>query len=396
MTTCYLNIPNKYKLFTIEALLFDYHNEIINLIKSQIEKDGLVNFGLYLNIGVKMIKNIIGQNESEQYLYVNTPRYILVKTEIREVYDILTQYILEHFEKYFENVEGSGMIMDSIHCMSFSYHKILLRSNIRGDVKWPLQQTSRLIYNPSNGNCLIKCIAASVKQQQLLKDKKKVRWWVIKKQFKDLKSCQRILNIPKLKDPIDLEYINILERHNKVKINIYKLNKHIYDDDIYDFNIDLYFKSKYSCRRHFKKIYLILYTENNQTHAFLIKCSFKRFLSVFTNIKLKKDEEICPYCFLKITDKIKYIHHKKNYCSTRYSCTELKYPELGAKRKFINYGRCEMFRFIQFFDFEAYLKDNGKDKIHHPVSFSEITLDTKTNQIISNKSYLGENYVDVF
>ena len=55
-----------------------------------------------------------------------------------------------------------------------------------------------------------------------------------------------------------------------------------------------------------------------------------------------------------------------------------------------------MYRFIQFFDFEAYLKDDGKDKIHHPVSFCEITLDTKNNQIIPNKSYLGDNCVDVF
>ena len=397
LKTCYLHIPSKYKKFTIEALLLDFENEIINLISREINNDNLFNFGLYLNIGIKMTKSTIGQNDTEEILYINTPRYVLTNTEIREIYNILVDYILTHYEKYFDNVEGSGMIMDSIHEMSFSYHKILLRSNVAGgSFEWPTKKASRLVFNPSDGNCIVKCIAASVLHQQLLKDKKVVKWGNIKRKFKDLSGCQKILNIPKLIDPIDLETINILERSNNVRINIYRLNKYTYENNKYDFNIELYFKSKYSTKRHFKKINLILYSENKQTHAFLMKCSFKRFLSCFADIRLKENQELCPYCFLKIDNKIDYIHHKHNYCSSVYSGVELKYPESGAKRKFINYARCEMYRYLQFFDFEAILKDNNNEKIHIPISFSEITVDTKTNQIISNKSYLGENCVDVF
>ena len=396
LKTIYLKIPKKYKVFTIEALLMDFRDEIIQIIRNEIINDNLNNFGLYINIGIKLIKNIVGQNETVEFMYLNTPRYVLVLQEIEEVYDIFVDYILEHFEKYFDNVEGSGMIMDSISEMSFSYHKILLQSNVRGYVKWPTKKCSKLVFNPTDGNCLIKCVAAGVRQEQLLKDKMKLDWSNIKRQFKDLKGCQKILNISNISNPIDLENINMLERNNKVKINIYRLNKYVYEGDSYDFNIDLYFKSKYSSRRKFKKNNIILYSENNQTHAFLMKCSFKRFLSRFAETKLKENEELCPYCFLKIDNKIKYIHHKHNYCSTVYSNVEIQYPDPGTKRKFINYARCQMYRYLQFFDFESILKDSNNEKIHHPISFSEITVDTKTHKIISNKSYLGEDCVNVY
>ena len=105
---------------------------------------------------------------------------------------------------------------------------------------------------------------------------------------------------------------------------------------------------------------------------------------------------------MHIEDKYKYIHHKNNYCSTIYSNVLIKYPKENSVKQFVNHERCEKIRYVQLFDFEALgienmnTLTNKKEKNHHPISYSQIIIDTVKNEIISESSYVGEDCVDVF
>ena len=119
-------------------------------------------------------------------------------------------------------------------------------------------------------------------------------------------------------------------------------------------------------------------------------------------MQLQKGGQVCLFCYQRFFDTVKYIFHKNNHCVNIYSDVNLRYPTPGESNKFIHYQRTEKFCYIQFFDFEAYSESkfnivkNRLEKIHKPISYSEIIVDTKHMTIMSKTEYMGEDCCTIF
>ena len=401
MTHCIIYVPETFRN-DVTLLFTNCKPKIVELIKKELTTFNIFNAGIYFNVEIIMRKLYPDADEILTPLYIQTARYLTHINELNITYDTLSANIIEHFENYFRDLQGSGLVFDKIGEVTFSYHKVTLRNVNTGNIPWPTKRGKNFIFNPSSPCCVVKCICAAVEHKNLLKNNKKIKWYNIERKFSKYKNCCKVINIPEGFVLSHIEDLPILERKNRLSINVYQLTRTQNEDGTFEYAIDLFWKSKKNHKSHYQKINLIIYTENEQTHCYLIKNDFTKFINNFANLQLKKNEILCNHCFQKFSDRLEFVEHKVNLCASLNNDIQMKYPKPGDVRKFRHYGRCEKYRYLQFFDFEALLKDvknvktNENEKIHIPISFSQITVDTKNNEILSHNTYLGLDCVDIF
>ena len=390
------HIPHLYRQ-DINGLLQIEKSNIIQLIKDKILNDRLISFGFYLTLNIRMIK--LNTNTPNEFTNtgITTPRSIISLEDLDTVYINIQKYIDERLENLLNNVEGSGLILDSITELKFCYHRVQIRNVTGYNIQWPLRRCKSLIYSPNNdGYCLITALAAESIQNKLNLNNSNINWNQIHRKLKNPLRLHKFLKFPSLQCS-QLEHLQILENRNHININVYKL----YENESGEFYLDLIRRSR-NLKPHRRVVNLITYTHIDRDHVFLIKSDFQKFIKNFARIHLQPGETVCPFCYQRFFDKVKYIWHKNNHCTTMNSEIKLKYPSPGQVKKFINYIRTEKLRYIQVFDFEAYQKTefnsdkNSDEKLHKPASFCEVTIDSKYNKIISLTKYIGEDSCTVF
>ena len=145
---------------------------------------------------------------------------------------------------------------------------------------------------------MIKCISAAIESYNLRKANERVNWNNIRR--KSHTNCYKILNISPKLNLKNIEHIPLIEKKCKLKINVYKLNKIKTDvpNEDFDYTLDLFWKTR-NCKSHYRKINLVLYTENGNRHCYLIKNDFTTFINNFASLRLKK-KKCCAIIAFKI------------------------------------------------------------------------------------------------
>ena len=105
------------------------------------------------------------------------------------------------------------------------------------------------------------------------------------------------------------------------------------ENEEHDYTLYLFWKTR-NCKSHYRKINLIIYTDNGQTHCYLIKSDFTIFINNFASLRFKKNETLCNYCFQKFDDRLKLVEHKLNLCVPLKDDVQMKYPKEGTFKKF--------------------------------------------------------------
>ena len=114
LTELNINVPEQYKRFPINFLI-ECHNDIFEIMYERIvSQDEIFNFGFMLKFIIQISKQSPNTPDKIEKLYLSTHRYILVYTEIREVLQLIIQWLSNRLEQLLSRVEGSGWIIDRI------------------------------------------------------------------------------------------------------------------------------------------------------------------------------------------------------------------------------------------------------------------------------------------
>ena len=187
---------------------------------------------------------------------------------------------------------------------------------------------------------------------------------------------------------ICFDNLNVIERLNKIKINVYNLyfSK---ETGKYEITLMQKGKAKYSntCNLLFYKF------KNNDSqiswHCFLIKSHIQQFLQNFVTIEFKDNEVICGYCFSKLANSIELKKHKKYFCCNKKDISVKVYPQ-NEYLYFKNFGKTNMYDYLCFYDFEAAFNVvNTSEKIHMPIIYSYIIINTKIREIVDTYSEIN-------
>ena len=312
------HIPDLYRQ-DINGLLQIEKSDIIHLIKDKISIDGLISFGFYVSLNIRMVK--LNNNSPNEFTNtgITTPRSIISLQDLDLVYTNIQKYIDERLENLLNHVEGSGLVLDSITELKFCYHRVQIKNITGYNIEWPLMRCKSMVYSPNNdGYCLLSALAAEIIQNKLNLNNSNIDWNQIHRKLKNPLRLRKFLKYPSL-ECSQLEHLQILENRNRININVYKL----YKNESGEFYLDLIRRSR-NIKPHRRVVNLITYTHIGRDHVFLIKCDFQKFIKNFARIRLQPGEIVCPFCYQRFFDKVKYIWHKNNHCTTMNSEIKLK------------------------------------------------------------------------
>ena len=258
----------------------------------------------------------------------------------------------------------------------------------------------KLVFNPpienkDDNNCLAKCLAAHMIREIYKRANNKTNWNYIGIK---LKNPQNIVKNLKLDGTLRIGFDDLkkLEKLNKIKINCYKL----YRNDTSD-RYELRLMKRGNLKYVGNECNLLFYQYKNASkrhtwHTFLIKTSMQRFLKNFTKTWLPNPEcKICNFCFSVLENTEKLIDHKSNYCVNRGLNSKLIYPKEDEFVRFRNFAKAEKTPILGFFDCECGLIDNGNgEKIHKPLIYSQIIIDTENMVVLDFNTYRGQDCID--
>ena len=390
-----INVPEQYKRFPINFLI-ECHNDIYEIMYERIvSQDKIFNFGFMMKFIIQISKQSPNTPDKIEKLYLSTHRYILVYTEIREVLQLIIQWFSNRLEQLLSRVEGSGWVIDRILNFQISYHRVVGINRVGSPLfEYPEIRCRRLIFNPPAENifdkmCIPKCIAGHILKDVFIYKNKKPNWNYISKLLIKSKNIKRYLNYGKT-DIITFDNMHIIENANKLKIVIYCL---YYSNDTCRYELSLIRKGSKKYKNKCNLIFYKILTDNNKIswHCFLIKCNIRQFLNNFLVIKLADGECICSYCFTKHGNTEKLKKHKHKFCANKNDISNKIYPQQKSL-VFKNFHKTQKLDFLCFYDFEAAFQEiNTTEKIHIPIIFSYLIINTKYNQIVDFYTEVNSN-----
>ena len=221
---------------------------------------------------------------------------------------------------------------------------------------------------------------------------KKCHWRIIARSVRTPSNISKYVKF-KNRTHYDIDSIPKLESQNKIKINLYKIYKEENSDR---HSLALIRRGNNKYYRNACNIIIFQYKNKfNVWHCVLVKGNMERFIVNFSNIRFAdKNNRICTFCFSPINAE-HLRDHKNNYCINRSINCKLIYPKGEDVLVFKNFGRSYKIPIIGFFDIECALIPNEKgEKIHKPIIYSQIILDTENNKILDFNTYKGENPID--
>ena len=392
-----LSVPVKYKTDPVQ-LLNKKKGEICKILEQKIVvEDGLSQFGLMIFFVLKITKQTPGEAEKQEFLYVNSHRYIITKDELDVILDIIMKWYSDRLARLLQRTIGSGWVLDSIDLFKICYHKAHARMRAGAPlVPYPARRGKNLVFNPPSQNeydnkCLDRCIAAFMISERLYPNANRIRWDHIKNL---LKNSENVKNYFEYGDEDELYFDNLkkIEVLNKIKINCYLLFKETNNDR---FNIRLLKRGNIKFLNRDCNLLFYKYKKNTW-HVFLIKSGIQRFLKNFLNINLRNEsEKICNYCFKVIVNAEVLKEHKSKLCVNKSLNSIVEYPKPNEYLRFRNFKNCQKCDYIGFFDFEcSFLEQGNGVKIHIPVIYSIIIVNTRLNIICDYFSYRGKDAYD--
>ena len=392
-----LSVPVKYKSDPI-LLLTNEKGEISRLLRNKIVvQDGLSQFGLMIYFTLKITKQTPGQPEKQEFLYVNSHRYIITEEELEIILDIIINWYNDRLDRLLQRTIGSGWVLDSIELFKICYHQAHGRMRTGAPlVEYPTMRGKTLVFNPPaedeyDNKCLERCIAAFMISETLYSNAPTVRWNHITNLLKNGENIKNYFECGNI-DNVYFDNLNQIEVLNKIKINCYLLYKEAGDDR---FNIRLLKRGNTKFLNRDCNLLFFKY-KRDVWHVFLIKRPISRYLKNLLQIKLRNEsEKICNYCFHVLPNSNLLKDHKSKYCSNRSLNTIIEYPKPNEYLKFRNFKNCQKCDYIGFFDFECSFLDQGNgQKIHIPVIYSLIIVNTRLNIICDYFSYRGSDGYD--
>ena len=398
-----INIPSQYKAFPVELLL-EQKNKLIELLINDIQSNDahIIQFGFLIQMVIRIFKQHENPaDNSFEYLYINSHRYIITFDELPDIFDLIAQYISDRIFDLLFKTANSGWQVDEITVLKLKYHRAYTRNRIGVfSVDYPCARGKNLVFNPIGINekdnlCVLRCLAAYVKKKTYGNQISRHDWKQIHRHLKNPSNICKYIKYGNIKD-VNFDDIPQLERYNKMKINVYKLYKEKASDR---FNLQMVKRGnkKYNGN----ECNLILFEFKNgynarTWHCCLVKKSIENFIQNFCKIYLPSREyKICNFCFGVLQGAEELKTHKNNYCLNRNLNSRIVYPNPDEFLRFRNFGKCSKNPILGFFDCECALlvQENG-DKIHKPIIYSQVIVDTDKMEILDCNTYQGEDCVD--
>ena len=224
-----LSIPHIYKTDPVQFIK-EQKKKLIKIVKQETSKDKMTNFGFFIEIVLIMNKNVPGETSLHQEIFINTLRYIMHISDIDEVLELISKFLIERVNNLIMATEGSGLTIEKIYSFKMCYHKACVRNRLGYYIEFPVVRGRRLIFNPKNkdendNTCLLKCLAAfALKLEHQKKSKQKIRWDNINRNLIKPENIKKYLKFNNLEEN-QFSNIKNLEKLNNFRINVYKIEK---------------------------------------------------------------------------------------------------------------------------------------------------------------------------
>ena len=147
----YISIPVQYR-DNIINFISDKKDRLSTIIRHEFNNTTFDNIGIQIKFTIEIVKQNINDIETNQNIYIQTPRYICTFNEIINVLDVIITYLIDRIAASLRNIEGSGFTVQKFDNFIVVVHRVF-RINNPGfyGVKYPVNRTQDFVYN-SRGN----------------------------------------------------------------------------------------------------------------------------------------------------------------------------------------------------------------------------------------------------